>query len=169
MAALHPTSGPTSVHHFNLAAPFNLPNLHLIELDAMENIAPLLHIAPRLQSLRVRMSAGFGVSVNESLVEALQGVPYLKHLEYSAGTLRMFSGEDEDVVMAELGQGEPMGRNPTGLGNSRGSADLLLAIGQTLPLLESLDLQAEWFGEQAVFCSSAEPVCPVVSSFLFLA
>lgn len=131
--------------------PFTLPYLRSIELNGIEGISPLLRLAPGLESLSVSLTAGFGLSVNRDMVETFKLVPRLKKLAYTPDTLRLESintdGQDDIDAFAA----------------SRGSADFLVSIGKSLPLLESLDLQTKWFGESTYFCSSSEPIRATVS------
>lgn len=131
---------------------FSLSYLTTLHLDGMEGVGSLLALTPNLQSLSLALSAGFALSVNQDLVRVLELVPKLRKLAYTPDTLRLepgIGGEDNDAD--EL------------MPVSKGTADLLVAVGQKLPLLESLDLQTRWFGEGTYFCSSSEPICPRVS------
>lgn len=141
-----------SIHALQYAldslAPFKLLRLKTAQLDGIEDVSPLLALAPNLENLSLSLSAGFALSVNQSLLDALELVPKLKRLAYTPDTLRV----------------EPPMREQTHDLRSRatGTADLLVAIGERLPVLESLDLQTRWFGEVTYFCSSSEPICPAV-------
>lgn len=135
-------------------AQFSLPRLTSMHLDGMEGIASLLSLAPNLHTLGLSLSAGFAISVNQDLVQALELVPRLKKLAYSADTLRITPALRSSEVT----------QDPSSV--PKGSADVLIAIGQKLPMLESLDLRTRWFSEGTYFCSSSEPICPVVSHLL---
>jgi len=154
--------------HSSSLPPFTLPNLRKLELHGIEGIAPLLQLAPNLESLHLLLSAGFALGVNRELVEALDFVPNLKVLAYSPDTLRLQSPTaSPDANARTLNDDENTGVNGnenmgSRLPPSRGSADLLIAISRKLPLLESLDLQTRWFGESTYFCSSSEPISPEV-------
>ena len=149
--------------------PFTLPNLRTLSLHGIEGIAPLLRLAPNLESLHLSLSAGYALDVNRELVEVLDFVPKLKHLAYSPDTLRLQPPPastviDPRAVNEDGDEGANVNGN-VGLGWSaspRGTADLLMAIGKKLPLLESLDLQTRWFSKSTYFCSSSEPILPQV-------
>src|SRR5258708_16450740 len=66
---------------------FDLPSLHALEVDGFQDVECLLKLSPRLQRLKLSMSAGFGLHVNEELIEALRYVPELRELSYDPVTL----------------------------------------------------------------------------------
>lgn len=109
-----------------------LPDLRILELDGFQGVQPLLCMAPHLKSLRLAISAGFSRAVNDELVQALRLVPELRHFAYSPDTL--------------------------GLLESSSSVDMLYALGDTLPLLETLDLQTRYHRHSIYLCSSSEPL-----------
>jgi hypothetical protein len=149
--------GAALEHAFTLQKiAFVLPQLKTLELDAFSNIAPLLRLGPNLENLRVYMPSGFSQCTNADFVEALRCVPRLKTLVYSPESLRVTStihevqaaiSEDPEFVFEQ----------------SDYSAELVIAIAKALPLLEFLDLQTRFHGEDIVFSSSTESLTPEVS------
>lgn len=121
---------------------FSLPALRMIELDGFEGVSPLLRLAPNLRIFRMALSAGFSQSSNVGLLQALQHVPKLRELRYSADTLQL-----------------PDGLSRSDSNNDDGwTVELLAAIGRMLPWLETLDLQTRWHNKEIYFCSSTEPI-----------
>lgn len=129
------------------ALKFKLPCLKTLELDALSDIAPLLRLAPNLENLKLNLPNGFAAYTNAQLVEGLKNVPSLKCLSYAAESLRV-TPYDEDE-----GEGEMRG------------AELLMMIGEVLPCVEVLDLQARWYGDEVMFPLAVEAVSPEVGLF----
>ena len=151
---------------------FDLPSLRVLELDGFQDVECLLKLSPQLQRLKLRMSAGFGLGINEQLVEALRYVPGLKELSYDPITLGLPRNvmEDEGEV-EELEYEEQQDEEiHSSVGSGDSSCDMLVALGQALPNLEVLELQSRWFGSIVLFCGSSEPlsadVCVPCRSFV---
>jgi hypothetical protein len=142
---------------------FTLPNLRTLSLHGIEGISPLLQLSPNLESLHLSLSAGYALGVNRELVRALEFVPKLKNLAYSPDTLRLYPPASSSSVIVNAAR-ETQTSTSGASGPRQGTADLLVAIGQKLPLLESLDLQTRWFSDSTYFCSSSEPISPEVRS-----
>jgi hypothetical protein len=133
-----------------------LPKLKTLELDAFSDIAPLLRLGPNLENLRVYMPSGFAQCTNAEFVEALRFVPRLKTLVYSPESLRVTSTIHE--VQAAISE------DPEAVfERSDYSAELLIAIARALPMLEFLDLQTRFHGEEIVFPASTESLASEVS------
>ncbi|KAF8330151.1 uncharacterized protein EI90DRAFT_3060881 [Cantharellus anzutake] len=139
---------------------FKLRSLRIIQLDGFQGITPLLQLAPNLQVLHLRLTAGFAHSVNDELVNAARLVPGLRELVYTPDSLRTsfpsaFNG---------AGGGHPemgMEMDETNMKfNASSSVGMLKALGETLPHLRILDLQTRWHGNEVLFCSSSEPIDP---------
>lgn len=134
---------------------FSLPRLTCLHLDGIEGLGSLLSLAPNLQSLSLSLSAGYALSVNQDLVQVLELVPKLRKLAYTPDTLRL-----EPAV--RIGDD----REPSSI--PKGTVDFLIAIGNSLPMLESLDLRTRWYGADTYFCSSSEPISPTVRDSLMV-
>lgn len=135
---------------------FKLLQLKTLELDALSDIAPLLRITPNLEQLHLNLPNGFAAYTNSQFVEALQYVPKLMSLSYSAESLRS-TGFDEDEESDEIrvnGEVEDNERN----------GELVAKIGEVLPHLEVLDLQSRWYGDEVAFPLAVESVESEVSS-----
>lgn len=117
-------------------------NLLRVELDGFQDIECLLCLAPNLVVLRLAASTGFSLDANKNLAKALKHVPHLQELTYSPES---------------MGVDGSFGANP--------DVELLAAIAQHLPILETLDLQTRWFGYDINFAASLHPVDPQASSF----
>ncbi|KAF8314009.1 hypothetical protein DL93DRAFT_2167495 [Clavulina sp. PMI_390] len=166
----HGNNNASAAHGYQHQPPrLTLPHLVELHIDGCEGISPLLALAPNLRALTLALTAGFPLRMNQQLVDALQLVPRLKKLAYSADTLRLDAvGEcieddemesgDEDAMMG--GGDYPSPSSSAGGGGAEmGSVDFLLAVGQRLPRLEELDLRARWYNERSsYFCSSSEPI-----------
>lgn len=149
----------------SLCPPFTLPHLRTLSLHGIEGISPLLQLTPNLETLHLSLSAGYALAVNRELVQALEFTPKLKNLAYSPDTLRLYPPASSIAAINAARGSQTNGNANSGVSAQaprRGTADLLVAIGQKLPLLESLDLQTRWFGESTFFCSSSEPISPEV-------
>lgn len=114
-----------------------LPNLRILELDGFQDVEPLVRLAPHLLHLRMALSAGYSQSVNDEIVSTLRCVPELRHFSYTPDTLRLTSVDD---------------------GSPSSSVGLLLAIGKTLPCLETLNLQTRYHRHSIYLCSSSQPL-----------
>lgn len=100
---------------------FSWPYLVHIHLDALEDIGPLLQMAPNLTHLSLRMLEGFdSLSCNQFLNDFRAAtLPKLKALSFSARSLHLTDREESAVRGVEL----------------------LEEIGQACPKLEYLDLK----------------------------
>lgn len=116
-----------------------LPKLRILELDGFQNIEPLLQLAPNLNTLRISISAGYSQSVNDELVKALRCVTKLEHLAYTPDTLRL----------THKGQCSK---------HAGTSVDMLFALADLLPNLETLDLQTRHHRHAIYLLSSSEPL-----------
>jgi hypothetical protein len=141
----------------SLAHVGKLKRLKTIQLDAFSDIAPLLRIAPNLESLSMRLPSGYAQYTNEGFVYALRYVPRLRRLAYSAESLRIAQSERAEAV--DLFEGELISMDTRG---ETGSADLVAAIGKALPKLEFLDLQSRWYGDEILFPNFSDSVLPEV-------
>lgn len=136
----------------------SLRYLTIIQLDAFSDIAPLLRIAPNLESLHMRLPSGYAQYINPELVSALRNVPNLRELKYSAGSLHVYTlsrDRDMNIFMNEA--------EDVNLRDESGSAELVAAFGKILPRLESLDLQSRWYGDEILFPMHLEHILPDVS------
>ncbi len=135
---------------------FILPSLRILQLDGFQGITPLLRLAPNLEVLHMRISAGFAHSVNDELVKAVRHVPKLRELAYTPYSLglspHVFENGDEGTKASEA----YALRNPS-------SVSMLKALGDALPHLRILDLKTRWHGNEILFCSSSEPIDAEVS------
>jgi len=127
---------------------FRLLCLERIELDGFEDVESLLRRTPNLETLRLQLSAGFSRRANVQLIQSLKYVPKVRELVYPADTLQLadMTSWDGDVEVSE---------------EKGGTAEMLTALGQTLPNLEILDLQTRWYTNREIyFCSSSRPISP---------
>lgn len=140
-----------------LPASLRLKNLKNIELDGFSAIAPLLRIAPNLESLSVSQPSGFAQCTNEEFVDALSFVPRLRELVYTPESLRVTSTINDIQAAMEIDD-EDESRVEVPVKEVDYSAELVREIGTVLPQLESLSLQVRWHGEEMVFPASEEPI-----------
>jgi len=110
-----------------------LSNLRILEMDGFQDVEPLVRLAPHLRYLRMALSAGYSQAVNDEIVRTLRCVPELRHLSYTPDTLRLTNADDNNS-----------------------SVGLLLAIGKSLPCLETLDLQTRYHRHSIYLCSSSQ-------------
>lgn len=135
-----------------------LTHLHTIDLDAFSDIAPLLRLTPNLVHLSMNNPSGFAQYTNTELLVALQYVPRLRSLVYSAESLRVnTSPPGTDTIEYERAELETE--------EESGSAGLVEAVGNLLPELERLDLQVRWYGDEVLFPFCEEVVDPEVGFF----
>jgi hypothetical protein len=152
--------GHAMEHALSSIPKFRLSSLGVLELDVFNDIEPLLCLAPNLDTLRLSMSFGFTQNVNQDLVDSLKHIPRLRELSYTAGSLRLtsfLSGIEQELEAWE----DPLENAGS---DKESSVELLKAIGEALPHLEILDLQARQYGAAIRFISSAEPISPEVVS-----
>lgn len=116
-----------------------LKRLKTIEFDALSDVSPLLRIAPNLETLRMNLPCGYAQYTNYQLITALQYVPKLRALTYSAESLRVGTFHRvrslEPTAFAEMEESDEYW-----------SVELIKSIGRVAPALESLDLQSRWYG-----------------------
>lgn len=125
-----------------------LRELKTIQLDALSDVAPLLRIAPNLEDLRMRLPCGYAQYTNHEFVAALQYVPNLRRLTYSAESLRINIFQENvltDTLEIAMDQRD-----------EDSSVELICSIGKMLPRLELLDLQSRWYGDEILFPSYEE-------------
>ncbi|KAG8967096.1 hypothetical protein FRC03_010737 [Tulasnella sp. 419] len=105
---------------------FILPDLTYIHLDALEEIFPLLRIAPNLAHLSVRMLEGFDTASCEQLVSDLEWTKprKLRSLAFSPRSLHLPGLDDTSAAGVEL----------------------LRELGRVCPGLEELDLKVHAYG-----------------------
>ena len=133
---------------------FSLPEMKILEVDALEDIEPLTAITPNLEVLHMNLSSGYDIYANGRLINALKHVPRLRELAYSPESLRM----GEILEMQESPDDDEMGTAQEAAEMNDGSAEFIRAIGQVVPSLETLDLQTRWYGEDIRFVESSEPI-----------
>lgn len=105
----------------------SLPHLTHIRLDGLQDIAPLLQIAPNLSHLTLRMIEGFDSSACAQFLADLHG-SNLKHLSLSPRSLHL----------------------PDGPSSTAPGVEQLEEIGAACPSLESLDLRVKGYSEDAL-------------------
>ena len=133
-----------------------LPSLRILQLDGFQDITSILRLAPNLEVLHMRLSAGFAHSVNDELVKAVRYVPKLRELAYTPDSLGLSPPVFEKGDAGSEASETYMPPNSSSVG-------MLEALGDALPHLRILDLQTRWHGNEILFCSSSEPIDAEVS------
>ncbi|KAF8341645.1 uncharacterized protein EI90DRAFT_3034707 [Cantharellus anzutake] len=123
-------------------------------IDALDDIEPLVLLAPNLEILRMNKSSGYEADANTHLVKSLANLPNIRELAYSPESLRM---NEETGVQAEL-EGLEVEDADGSTKKDDGSVGLIHAIALAAPSLETLNLQTRWYGEDIRFPESSEPI-----------
>ncbi|KAF8328550.1 uncharacterized protein EI90DRAFT_3064554 [Cantharellus anzutake] len=140
---------------------FKLQNLKALELDAFEDIEPLLILTPNILSLKVVVSGGFEQTSNAGFVKALRSVPKLRHLTYTPETLRVKGSIRGINVLLDGIVDDDDDDDDDDVEASEGSIELLTKIGESCSDLETLDLETRWYGlDEIHFPASPEPLDP---------